>query len=70
MSLIVISVVTVIWAVCNLIGAELPDVLVRIMGVLDICAVPVFVYTSIKKKGKKSQLADSIENQEFAEVQI
>lgn len=52
LSLLIISIVTVIWAVCNMIGLELPDVAVRIMGVLDICAIPVLVYTSIKKKEK------------------
>ena len=52
LSLIIISVVTVIWAVCNLVNIELPDVIVRIMGVLDICAIPVLVYTSIKKRDK------------------
>lgn len=50
LSLIIISVVTIIWAACNMIGIGLPDTVVRIMGVLDICAIPVLVYTSIKKK--------------------
>ena len=50
LSLLIISIVTVILAVCNMVGIELPDVVVRIMGVLDICALPVLVYTSIKKK--------------------
>ena len=52
LSLITISVITVIWAVCNLVNIELPDVIVRIMAVLDICAIPVLVYTSIKKRDK------------------
>ena len=55
LSLIIISCVTVIWAVCNLVNIELPDVIVRIMGVLDICAIPVLVYTSIKKRDLVSQ---------------
>ncbi len=50
LSLIIISVVTVIWAVCNIVGIELSDMTVRIMGALDICAMPVLIYTSIKKK--------------------
>lgn len=52
LSLFVISIVTVIWAVCNIVGIELPDVVVRIMGVLDICALPVLVFTSINIKRK------------------
>lgn len=49
LSLIIISVVSVTWAVCNILGIELNDTVIRIMGVLDICAIPVLVYTSIKK---------------------
>lgn len=52
LSLSIISVVTVIWAVCNIVGIELSDMTVRIMGVLDICAMPVLIYTSIKKKDR------------------
>lgn len=50
LSLFIISVVTIIWAVCNIAEIELPDAVVRIMGVLDISAIPVLVYTSIKKR--------------------
>lgn len=52
LSFSIISVVTVIWAVCNIVGIELSDMTVRIMGVLDICAMPVLIYTSIKKKDR------------------
>lgn len=52
LSLSIISVVTIIWAVCNIVGIELSDMTVRIMGVLDICAMPVLIYTSIKKKDR------------------
>ncbi len=52
LSLIVISVITVIWTVCNIMGIKLSDTVIRIMGVLDICAIPVLVYTSIKKKDR------------------
>ena len=52
LSLIVISVITIIWTVCNIIGIELSDMVIRVMGVLDICAIPALVYTSIKKKDK------------------
>lgn len=50
LSLIIISIVTVIWAYCNIVGIELPDVAVRIMGILDLCAIPILIYTSKKKK--------------------
>ena len=51
LSLLIISIVSIIWAICNIARIELPDAAVRIMGVIDICAIPVLVYTSIKKKG-------------------
>ena len=50
LSLFVIGIVTVIWAVCNIVGIELSDVVVRIMGVLEICALPVLAFTSINIK--------------------
>lgn len=49
-SLFVICCVTIIWSVCNLAGIDLPDVAMRIMGVLDLCAIPVLIYTSISKR--------------------
>lgn len=53
-SLIVISVIAFVLAVCNMVDIELPDAAVRIMGVLDICVIPVFVYTSIKNIMKRN----------------
>ena len=50
LSLFIISVVSVIWVVCNLTGIEISDVAIRIMGVLDLCAIPVLIYTSLKEK--------------------
>lgn len=49
-SLLIISIVTLIWAGSNIIGIELPDIMIRILGVLDIISIPVLVYTSIKRK--------------------
>ena len=48
LSLFLNSVIAVILAVCNIAAIDLPDVAVRIMGVMEICAIPVLVYTSIK----------------------
>lgn len=48
LSLIVIGVTTLVLAVSDIAGAELPDVIVRIMGGLELCALPVLVYTSVK----------------------
>ena len=50
LSLFIISVVSILWVVCNLAGIEISDVAIRIMGVLDLCAIPVLIYTSLKEK--------------------
>lgn len=50
LSLFIISIVSVIWVVCALVSIEISDVAIRIMGVLDLCAIPVLIYTSLKEK--------------------
>ena len=50
LSLFIISIVSVIWVVCALAGIEISDVAIRIMGVLDLCAIPVLIYMSLKDK--------------------
>ena len=52
LSLLIIVAVTVVWTVCRINGIGLSDAVVRIMGVLDICAMPVLIYTSIKMRKK------------------
>lgn len=51
-SLIIIGVATIILAGSNIIGIELPDIAVRIIGIVDLIALPVLAYTSIKKVKK------------------
>ncbi len=48
-SLIIIGLATVILAGSNIIGAELPDLAVRIIGIVDLIALPVLVYSTVKK---------------------
>ena len=48
-SLIVIGAATLILAGSNIIGIELPDVIVRIIGIVDLIALPVLAYTTVKK---------------------
>ena len=48
-SLLIISVVTLTISISNIVGAELPDAVVRILGIVDILALPVLAFTSIKK---------------------
>lgn len=47
--LLIIGVATVILAGSNIIEIELPDVVVRIIGIVDLIALPVLVYTTVKK---------------------
>lgn len=55
-SLLVIACITIVSVICNFAGADLPDALTRIFGVLDLCAVVVLVYTSVKlKTGNKEK---------------
>lgn len=55
MSLLVIGIATVILAGSNIIGIELPDIAVRIIGVIDLIALPVLAYTTVKKIKKDKE---------------
>lgn len=55
MSLLVIGIATVILAGSNIIGIELPDIAVRIIGVIDLIALPVLTYTTVKKIKKDKE---------------
>lgn len=51
-SLAVIGVASVVLVGSNVIGLMLPDVAVRIIGALDIIALPILISTSVKKSKK------------------
>jgi len=51
-SLIVIGIATLILVVPKLIGLNLPDIAIRIIGVVDLIAIPVLAYTTVKKVKK------------------
>ncbi len=48
LSLLIIGVATVILAGSNVIGIELSDAAVRIVGIVDLIALPVLAYTTKK----------------------
>lgn len=50
-----IGIATVILAGSNIIGIELPDIAVRIIGVIDLIALPVLAYTTVKKIKKNKE---------------
>lgn len=47
-SLLVISMVTIVISITNIFGIELPNVLRILLGVIDLVALPVLIYTSVK----------------------
>ena len=57
LSLLVIGIATVILAGSNIIGIALPDIAVRLTGVIDLIALPVLAYTTVKRirKDKESE---------------
>lgn len=58
LSLIVIGVTSLILAVSNIIGAELPDILTRILGIADLIALPFLIFSTVKKAVKKTEISD------------
>jgi len=55
LSLLVIGIATVILAGSNIIGIALPDIAVRITGVIDLIALPVLAYTTVKRIRKDKE---------------
>lgn len=54
-SLLIIGIATIILIGLNIIGIDVPDIVVRIIGVIDLLALPVLVYTTVKKFKKDSE---------------
>lgn len=48
-ALLIISIATLIYAGSNIAGIKLPDICIRILGIVELIALPVLAYTSIKK---------------------
>ena len=48
-SLMLIGIATFILAAANVIGIELPDVAVRMLGIVDLIALPFLAYSTLKK---------------------
>ena len=52
-SLLVIAVASIIIAGAKILGQELPDTIVRILGILELLAIPVLCYTSVRRINKR-----------------
>lgn len=48
-SLMLIGIVTFILVGANVVGIGLPDVAVRILGIVDLVALPLLAYSTVKK---------------------
>lgn len=59
-SLLIISIATIILAGANIVGIDLPDVFVRVLGVIDLVAVPFLVFSTIKKFKKIKKLLTTL----------
>lgn len=51
--LVVIGVGTIVLAGSNILGIALPDMVIRIVGVVDLLALCVFAFTSVKRFQEK-----------------
>ena len=52
LSLMVIGIVTFILAGSNIVAIELPDVAVRVLGIIDLIAIPILAFSTMKKVKK------------------
>ena len=52
LSLMVIGIVTFILAGSNIVAIELPDVAVRVLGIIDLIAIPFLAFSTMKKVKK------------------
>lgn len=55
-SLIMIGLATLILAGANIAGVDLPDYITRILGIIDLIALPVLVYSTVKKVRKDTAI--------------
>ena len=49
LSLIIIGICTIVLAGANLLSIDLPDFMTRIVGLIDLVALPILGYTTVKK---------------------
>lgn len=52
-SLFLIAVITLVITGTRILGTELPDMLLRILGGMDLIALPVLAYSSVRKAKDK-----------------
>jgi len=55
LSLFVIGIATIVLAGSNLIGINLPGIAVRILGIIDLIALPVLAFFTVQKMRKDKE---------------
>lgn len=48
-TLLILCVSTLVIVVTRIADIELPDIMIRVLGVVELITLPIFVFTSIKK---------------------
>lgn len=48
-SLMVISVITLVIAITRILDIAMPDTLIRVLGIIELIALPVFAFTTVKR---------------------
>lgn len=54
-SLLIIGVATLILSGTRIVGIQLPDLVTRVLGVVELIALPFLAYASVKKFSKKKK---------------
>lgn len=57
-SLLVIAGLTLVTSITNIIGISLPNTVVRIIGILDLIALPVLAFTTVRMFIEKKETAE------------
>lgn len=57
-SLLVIAGLTLVTSITSIIGISLPDAAVRIIGILDLIALPVLAFTTVRMFSEKKETAE------------
>ncbi len=55
-SLCILSVATIFIVGANMIESELSDMIIRIAGIIDLIALPVFAFATVKRFCKKNRI--------------
>lgn len=54
-SLMVIAVCTIVLSIVNIMGASIPDVLIRILGTIDGIACPILIIATVRMYNKERE---------------